>query len=112
MPEPALIVIDVQQGFEDPAWGSRNNPACEDNIAALIERWRTAGRPIVFVRHDSVEPGSTLAPGTPGNPFKPVVSGEPDLLVAKSVNSAFHGEPSLHAWLDGVGIRTLHICGI
>ena len=43
--DPALMVVDVQQGFDDAAyWGPRNNPACEDNIAALIaharaQRW-------------------------------------------------------------------------
>ena len=112
MADPALIVVDVQQAFSDPVWGRRNNPACEANIGALITRWRERGWPLVFVRHDSVEPGSTLAPGTPGNAFQDVVSGEPDLLVAKSVNSSFHGEPDLQAWLDGEGIRTLYVCGI
>ena len=111
MPD-ALIVVDVQQGFDDPVWGPRDNPGCEANVAALIERWSAAGDPLVFVRHDSVEPGSTLAPGTPGNAFKDVVSGEPDLLVTKSVNSSFHGEPSLQAWLDGEGVRTIYVCGI
>ena len=53
----ALIVVDVQRAFGDGGfWGPRNNPACEANIAALIDAWRDAGRP-VFVRHDSVEPG-------------------------------------------------------
>ena len=66
----------------------------------------------MFVRHDSGEPGSTLAPGTPGNGFKDVVTGEPDLLVTKSVNSSFHGEPDLQAWLDGAGIEEIYICGI
>ncbi len=111
-PRPALVVVDVQRAFDDPSWGRRDNPACERNIGALIEAWRDRALPLVFVRHDSREPGSTLAPGTPGNAFKDVVGGEPDLLVAKSVNSSFHGEPALGPWLDGEGIRTLYVCGI
>ena len=109
---PALVVVDVQRGFDDPVWGRRDNPDCERNIAALIEHWRAHDRPVVFVRHDSDEPGSSLAPGSPGNAFKDVIAGDPDLLVTKSVNSSFHGEPSLQAWLDGRGISTIYICGI
>ena len=109
---PALIVVDVQRAFDDPSWGPRNNPDCDRNIAALIEHWRERGDPLVYVRHDSDEPGSTLAPDSPGNAFKDIVTGEPDLLVTKSVNSSFHGEPSLQAWLDGEGIGTIYVCGI
>jgi nicotinamidase-related amidase len=112
MGAPALVVVDVQQAFADPIWGRRDNPACEGNIAALVAHWRALGRPVVFVRHDSVEPGSPLAPGLPGNAFQEVLTGEPDLLVAKSVNSSFHGTPSLQAWLDERGIRTIYVCGI
>jgi nicotinamidase-related amidase len=112
MTKPALIVVDVQRGFDDPVWGRRDNPDCERNIAALIGHWREQARPLVYVRHDSDEPGSSLEPGTPGNAFKDVVSGEPDLLVTKTVNSAFHGEPSLQAWLDGAGVETIYVCGI
>jgi len=110
--DAALVVVDVQQGFDDPSWGRRDNPACEANIAALVTRFREAGRPVVFVRHDSEEEGSTLAPGTPGNAFKDVLEGEPDLLVTKTVNSSFHGTPSLQAWLDDHAIRTVYLCGI
>jgi nicotinamidase-related amidase len=112
MTDPALIVVDVQRAFADPVWGRRDNPACEANIGALIEHWRESGRPIVFVRHDSEEPGSPLATGTPGNDFLDVVTGEPDLLVTKSVNSAFHGEPDLSTWLDDEGIDEIYVCGI
>jgi nicotinamidase-related amidase len=112
MSSPALVVIDVQQGFDDPAWGPRNNPACEDNVAALIAAWRGRDWPLVFVRHDSREVGSSLAPGGSGNAFKPIVDGAPDLLVTKSVNSAFHGAPSLQSWLDGEGIERIYLCGI
>jgi nicotinamidase-related amidase len=112
MSAPALVVIDVQRGFDDPAWGRRDNPACETNVAALLSAWRERGWPLVFVRHDSTEPGSPLAPGSPGNAFKDVVTGEPDLLVTKSVNSSFHGTPSLRDWLDREAIERLYICGI
>ncbi len=108
----ALIVIDVQRGFDDPVWGARDNPACEANVAALLDRWRAAGDPVVFVRHDSEEPGSSLAPGSPGNAFKDVVSGEPDLLVTKTVNSAFLGSPDLAAWLRERECGAITICGI
>ena len=64
------------------------------------------------MRHDSDEPGSSLAPGQPGNEFKDVVTGEPDLLVTKTVNSCFHGTPSLQAWLDAEGVRAFYLCGI
>jgi nicotinamidase-related amidase len=112
-PAIALIVIDVQRAFDDVAyWGARNNPACESNVAALIATWRAHARPIVFVRHDSSEPDSPLAPSSPGNTFKDVITGEPDLLVAKRTNSAFYGEPDLHDWLQEGEIGSLAICGI
>jgi nicotinamidase-related amidase len=87
-----LLVIDVQNGFDDPSWGRRNNPGAEANIAALLEAWRRAGRPVIHVRHDSTSPLSPLRPGQPGNDIKKAVrplSGEP--VVSKTVNSAFIG---------------------
>jgi len=116
MPPPerfALVVIDVQVGFDDPVWGARNNLGCEANVAALIGRWRARGAPIVFVRHDSNEGAvSPLAPNQPGNAFKPAVTGEPDLLVTKQVHSAFYGQPDLDSWLQSHDIKALAICGI
>ena len=108
----ALLVIDVQEGFDDPSWGRRNTPDCEANVAALIADWRAAGRPLVYVRHDSDEPDSPLRPGSPGNAFKQVVDGEPDLFVTKRVNSAFYGEPSLDPWLRERGVDSVAVCGI
>ncbi|MET4097025.1 cysteine hydrolase family protein [Arthrobacter sp. UYCu712] len=112
-PRAALVIVDAQQGFDDAAyWGPRDNPSCEANIAALLTRWRDTSRPIVFVRHDSTTPSSPLHPDNPGNAFKDIMTGTPDLLVRKSVNSSFHGTPDLHAWLQENGIEELVVCGI
>jgi len=111
--DAALIVIDVQQGFDDPAWGPRDNPDAERHIGRLIAAWSDASRPVVLVRHDSRSPGSPLAPGTPGNALKAVVADAPhDLFVTKHVNSAFYGDPDLDAWLRDRGVREVVVCGI
>jgi nicotinamidase-related amidase len=100
----ALVVVDVQRAFDDAEyWGRRNNPDCEANVEALIAAWRAAGRPIVFVRHEF---------RTHDWAFKDVVTGEPDLLVSKTVNSAFYGEPDLHAWLRSRELGAIAVCGI
>lgn len=106
----ALIVIDVQRGFEDPELGPRDNPQAEENVAALIAAWRERGEPIVVVQHDW--PGGPLERGTPGFELKDVVDVEPDLRIVKTVHSAFHGDADLDAWLKERGIDAVAICGI
>ena len=108
----ALIVVDVQEGFRDPFWGERNNPQCEANAEMLLHTWREHGLPIVLVRHDSTSPTSPLRPEQPGNNFMPFVEGTHSLLITKSVNSAFYGDPDLDAWLREQVITKITICGI
>ena len=112
MHNAALIVIDVQNGFDDPRWGARNNPQCESHIIAALDAWRNADLPVVLVRHDSTSPTSPLAPGQPGNDFKPGVAGTAALTISKHTNSAFYGDPSLESWLRDNGITDVVICGI
>jgi len=66
----ALLLIDVQQGFDDPRWGARNNPDAERRIADLLAAWRATGRPVIHAQHQSLEPRSPLREGTPGHAFK------------------------------------------
>lgn len=111
-PRTALIVIDVQQGFHDPVWGTRNNPEAESNIARLLEVWRREGWPVFFVRHDSTRLTSPLRPGQPGNGFQEVVAPRPgETVLAKTVNSAFIGTP-LEAELRRLGATDVVITGL
>jgi nicotinamidase-related amidase len=112
-PHPAtLLVVDLQQGFDEPRWGRRNNPRLEQRVSELLRAWRAAGRPVVHVRHMSTDPNSPLRPDQPGNSFKPEtapVAGE--AVVEKRVNSAFIGT-SLEADLRHAGCRGLVIVGL
>jgi len=105
-------VIDVQKAIDHPSWGERNNPDAEQNIAALLDCWRTSGRPIYHIRHDSREPGSHYRPGQPGHAFKPEAEPRPgETVIAKSTNSAFIGT-DLETRLRAAGQQALFVAGV
>ena len=108
----ALIVVDVQQGLADPGTGGRNNPQAESNIARLLAAWRSSGRPVRHVVHDSVEPDSLLRPGLPGNAIQQAATPEAtEPVYRKNVNSAFIGT-TLEKDLRQEGIDTLVVVGL
>lgn len=72
--------------------------------------WRERGRPVVLVRHDSTDPVSPLYPSSPGNAFRPGAEGPHDLLVTKTVNSSFHGNSYLDAWLRASDVEAPVLC--
>jgi nicotinamidase-related amidase len=111
-PGAALLLIDVQQGLDEPRWGARNNPEAEQRIAELLAAWRATGRAVIHVQHLSLEPDSPLREELPGHHFKPEalpLAGEP--VFQKHVNSAFIGT-GLEAHLRGHGIEELVIAGL
>jgi nicotinamidase-related amidase len=111
-PTEALLVIDMQVGFEDACWGRRNNPLAEFHASRLLRDWRTRGGQLVLIRHDSIDPDSPLFAYGPGNALKPGF--EPcsgDWFITKQVNSAFIGtelEPRLRA----AGIAAVTLIGL
>lgn len=110
--DAALILIDIQKGFDDPIWGARNNPQAEANAGRLLAAWRAAGRPVIHVRHGSRHPTAPLSPSGPGFAFKDEVAplpGEP--ILTKDVNSGFIGT-DLEARLRAAGIETVIIFGL
>jgi nicotinamidase-related amidase len=108
----ALILIDVQKGFDDAKWGRRNNPEAEDKIARLLAAWRKQDRPVFHIQHLSTIETSPLNPLSPGCEIKEIVrplGNEP--VFQKSVNSAFIGT-QLENVLRQRGIGTLAIVGL
>ncbi|RDI59144.1 cysteine hydrolase family protein [Microvirga subterranea] len=107
-----LLPVDMQQAFDLPSWPRRWNEAVDRNGLALLAAWRARGLPVIHVRHDSVTPGSTLAPGQTGNEFRPGFGPQGgEALVTKGVNSAFIGT-DLDLRLKRLGVRRVVVFGI
>lgn len=108
----ALLIIDVQQGFDDPVWGKRNNPQAETNIVRLLKTWRAQQRPIFHIQHRSLLENSPLHITHPGCALKVQVQPQAnEKLITKRVNSAFIGTP-LETLLRQGHITTLVATGL
>ena len=111
---PALILIDIQKGFDDiEYWGGhRNNPEAEFNASKLLNFWRQNALPILHVKHCSSNPYSPLAEGNIGNDFKEIVKPyDGELIIKKNVNSAFIGT-DLKQQLENSKIKKVVIVGL
>ncbi|KAJ5806832.1 Isochorismatase hydrolase [Penicillium riverlandense] len=94
-PPPVLLVIDLQQGIVEAAdWGPRSTPRLTENVAHLLQTWRSRSWPVLHVYHDELnEPDNpaqvkfpeTFAPHTSAAPL----ASEPQFI--KHQGSAFVG---------------------
>ncbi|WP_080780093.1 cysteine hydrolase family protein [Chryseobacterium phocaeense] len=112
--QPALILIDIQNGFLDENYwgGNRNNKDAEKISGMLLEKWRTLDLPVFHIRHSSVNTESKLHESDPGFQFNDYVLPEDEeCVITKHVNSAFIGT-DLKERLDQQNINTLVIVGI
>jgi len=108
----ALLVIDVQRGFDDPMWGTRNNPEMEENILSLLQKFREKNLPVYHVKHNSRNPDSPLHPKNEGNRLKDGFDPlDDEVFVTKKVNSAFMGT-FLDEELQADAIHELVIVGL
>ncbi len=113
IPRPAaLLLVDVQQGFDDPRWGNRNNPEAEARMAQLLEAWRDRGLPVIHIQHCSTDPDSPLRPDLPGSALKEATGPRPgEPVIQKRVNSAFIQTP-LETHLKREDISALVVVGL
>ncbi|MBM7692707.1 nicotinamidase-related amidase [Peribacillus deserti] len=108
----ALLIIDVQKGFDSEKWGARNNPDAEENIFKLLTQWRKRELPVIHTQHLSRNPNSPLFPGQDGCEIKELVLPlEGEAVIQKNVNSAFIGT-ELEEYLRKNEIDTLVITGL
>ena len=107
-----LFTIDLQKGFDDPSWGSRNNPDFKDNTQNLLTFARNNGLNIIHVQHSSILEASPLRSDSEGFEFYDFVEPKNDeLIIRKHANSAFIGT-ELDDLLKKSSITDLVFCGL
>lgn len=108
----ALVIIDVQDAFNDPKWGERNNLDAEKNIKLLLNNWRKSGLEVVFIQHISQDSKSIFHPNQATSRIKRLIQPKQNETVfTKEVNSAFIGTP-LEDHLKNLGIQDIVITGL
>jgi nicotinamidase-related amidase len=107
----ALLVVDVQHGMFTIDVPVYRGEELIVRLQDLIARARTAGTPVVFVRHDA-GPGKLLAKGTPEWEIHPGLAPQAgDVIVDKNRPDSFWNT-TLQEDLQARGITDLVICGI
>jgi nicotinamidase-related amidase len=103
-PNTALLVVDVQVGV---VAGSHERESVVGNIAALVEKARREGVPVVWVQHfdDNLARGSEKARIVPE-----LAPAETEPLIEKGYGDAFE-ETSLESVLAGLGVGRLVVVG-
>ena len=112
--QTALLLIDIQQGFDDPSyWGTtRSTPSFESNITALLEKFRSVGAHILHVKHHSRFADCPLHPSNPGAEFTPYATPLPnERIFTKHTNSSFVGT-DLEEVLRGLALQRLVVAGL
>src|SRR5579871_370410 len=103
-PNAALLVIDVQNGVVESAHA---RDEVVENIAALVEKARGGGVPVVWVQHENDD----LVKGSdPWRIVPELVPDEAEPLVEKRYSDSFE-ETELEAVLSRLGVGRLLVTG-
>jgi nicotinamidase-related amidase len=110
----ALVIIDIQRDyFPGGAFPLVEPEAAAAKAAAVLERFRDAGEPIVHVQHVSNEPDATfMVPGTDGVEIHEAVApDEGETVIKKGEPNGFVGT-ALERELRGHGVEELVVAGM
>ncbi|MFT9597805.1 cysteine hydrolase family protein [Mesobacillus sp.] len=110
---PALLILDVQKGFDDPYWGTRNNQEAEGNMNRLLTEWRNRKGQVIYTKHLSLDPASPLHHRNKlGTEFKEIIQPlDGEIIFTKNMNSGFIGT-ELESYLKKNQVSSVVITGL
>ena len=110
----ALLIIDIQNDyFENGAMPLTGSLEASENAANVIEQFRLAGLPVIFIKHIALSPTATFfLPGTQGTEIHHTVMPlDKDKIIIKHFPNSYR-ETELLEYLKSLEIDSLVICGM
>ena len=107
----ALLMIDIQQGMWMEPKPPHNEEAFLKNAAALLEKARAEGVPIIHIRHDGGE-GDPLHEGEEGFAIRPEVAPKPGEKTITKYHCSSFRDTGLDQELKKLGVSKLVIAGM
>ncbi|KAF8215553.1 isochorismatase hydrolase [Mycena galopus ATCC 62051] len=108
-----LVLIDTQQEYIHGLLAVANLPATRPVIAALLEKYRAAGAPVVHVWHTTPAGAPVFTPGTPLAEVFPELAPQPragERVVEKRFPGAF-AETNLRKVVEEAGVGKIVLAG-
>lgn len=113
MAKRALVVVDLQNDyFPGGKWTLSGIDAAADNAGRLLAAARTAGEPVLHIRHEfRSEDAPFFTPGSPGAQIHPKAANRADepVILKHFVNS--FRDTELKQRLDDLGVTEIVLCG-
>ncbi len=113
MTRSALIVIDMQnEYFRGGALELVGIEEAASNVRRLLECFRNAAAPVIFIQHFSAQPGAgAFVPGSAGAEInKSAAPMGLETIIQKNFPNSFR-ETGLRDLLQSLGIETIVFCG-
>ena len=109
----ALVVIDAQNEFSPSgAYPASGYTEAVEVIRRTVDDAHTAGRPVIWVRHENTGRNGRFEPGSWGAELDPILAPltDGDLILTKTVFGAFTGTP-LEEALRERGANSIRLAG-
>lgn len=101
-----LLLINTQQALVNT-----ESLSATENIEKLLALWRKASRPVIFVRHQSLNPKSPFFPENPGFDYLPGIAPEPNDLIFEKNRASVLSSAQLHQVLNESNFDNFFLVG-
>jgi nicotinamidase-related amidase len=109
----ALVVIDAQNDFSpDGAYPAAGYTEAVEVIRHAVEDAHSAGRPVIWIRHENTERNGRFEPGSWGAELDPKLAplAEDDPILTKTIFGAFTGT-ALEQTMRERGVDSIRLVG-
>jgi nicotinamidase-related amidase len=106
-----LIIINAQKGLLDATQNGRNNSEAENNIAKILNHWRSKNRKVIHIQHASEKTNSMFYRNSPGFNFLDALKPTNQETIIEKTKASSFTDTHLEATLNQVEASDITLVG-